>query len=77
LITHGPPWGIQDWVGRERVGCADLRAAVEYRLKPALHVFGHVHGGYGQYILGSTRCVNASVVNEKYHVVNAPIVIDL
>ncbi|EAW14578.1 metallophosphatase domain-containing protein [Aspergillus clavatus NRRL 1] len=46
LITHGPPRGHLD-LGR---GCASLRACL-WRLpplrRPAVHVFGHVHGGYG------------------------------
>jgi predicted phosphodiesterase len=48
LITHGPPAGIGDSSGSdERAGCADLLAAV-LRIRPALHVFGHIHqdGGF-------------------------------
>jgi Icc-related predicted phosphoesterase len=43
LITHGPPAGIGDRAGmEEREGCADLRAAVR-RVRPLLHLFGHIH----------------------------------
>ncbi len=47
LITHGPPLGIRDHErgSNERRGCPQLREAV-LRVKPRLHVFGHVHGGY-------------------------------
>lgn len=50
LITHGPPAGIGDWSGNgepEREGCADLLAAVG-RVRPLLHLFGHIHqdGGF-------------------------------
>jgi Icc-related predicted phosphoesterase len=76
LVTHGPPMGIQDWVGRERVGCADLRVAVE-RLQPTLHTFGHIHGGYGENTAGPIHFVNASVVDENYKIVNAPIVVEV
>lgn len=43
LITHGPPHGIGDNSGYAgRSGCDDLRAAV-LKIKPALHMFGHIH----------------------------------
>ena len=44
LITHTPPYGILDQVENgELVGCEDLREAL-LRVKPKLHVFGHIHG---------------------------------
>jgi len=47
LITHGPPRGIGDRMALGlRVGCADLRAAVQ-RARPRLHVFGHIHEAAG------------------------------
>ncbi|KAL2822853.1 hypothetical protein BJX63DRAFT_417291 [Aspergillus granulosus] len=48
LLTHGPPYGMLDQVigSRESVGCKHLYRAVE-RARPALHVFGHIHEGYG------------------------------
>jgi Icc-related predicted phosphoesterase len=42
LISHGPPLGIFDVVGRKNVGDEELRIAVD-RIKPKLHCFGHVH----------------------------------
>jgi predicted phosphohydrolase len=48
LVTHGPPYGIGDWCGDPvRQGCQDLREAVR-RVRPVLHVFGHIHqhGGF-------------------------------
>jgi Icc-related predicted phosphoesterase len=48
LITHGPPAGIGAATPRgDHVGCADLLAAVR-RIGPRLHVFGHIHEGYGR-----------------------------
>ncbi|CEL09728.1 hypothetical protein ASPCAL12859 [Aspergillus calidoustus] len=45
LITHGPPKGHLD-LGF--MGCAGLRSVLwGMERKPLLHVFGHVHGGYG------------------------------
>ncbi len=81
LVTHGPPLGILDATDNtvnktERLGCADLRDAVE-RVKPRLHVFGHIHGGHGQLMLKhegpNTLCVNAAIMDEGYRPRNKPI----
>lgn len=43
LVTHGPPHGIGDWCDDVvRSGCADLLATV-LRVRPLLHIFGHIH----------------------------------
>lgn len=77
LITHGPPYGVLDKVSSgERVGCKDLPEALE-RIKPKVHVFGHIHEGYGVLEQNGTTYVNASLNNEHYRMVNKPIVIDL
>jgi len=80
LITHGPPLGFLDQtaahLGTEHLGCEELRTRIE-EIKPKLHCFGHIHGGYGQANLHGTQLVNASVVNEAYRVVNKPIIIEL
>lgn len=88
LVTHGPPIGYLDgaerpvWFGAddgidvEHVGCEELRAALD-RVQPRLHVFGHVHEGYGQAQLGETILVNASNCDADYKPVNPPVVVDL
>jgi len=48
LVTHGPPQGFGDQVHGQRVGCADLRAALP-RIRPALHLYGHIHEDGGQW----------------------------
>lgn len=77
LVTHGPPLGIQDTVsvrmGSEPLGCADLRQAVK-RVRPKIHVFGHIHGGHGTLHRDETTFYNASVVDEAYKVVNEPFI---
>ena len=77
LVTHGPPDGIGDRteVGDE-VGCMDLRGALA-RVRPRLHVFGHIHEGYGMYRFAGIDLVNASICNVRYRAVNAPVVVDL
>jgi Icc-related predicted phosphoesterase len=78
LITHGPPAGILDVEHGENdhKGCPQLLEAV-LRVKPRLHVFGHIHGGYGVRQIGHTLFVNVSLVDELFTVKNAPIVLRL
>jgi len=78
LITHGPPWGILDYVklGEPHLGCEELLKAVG-RTKPRFHVFGHIHGGYGEWQLNGTRFINASICDESYSPVNHPIVFEI
>jgi Icc-related predicted phosphoesterase len=77
LITHGPLFGYLDRVIEgEHVGCEELTKAVQ-RIKPKLHVCGHIHGGYGVDQIGSTLLVNASTCTERYDPINEPIVIDV
>jgi Icc-related predicted phosphoesterase len=78
LITHGPPAGILDQpFGRgEHAGCELLLNRVD-EVKPRLHVFGHIHGSYGQVRIGETLFVNASLCDEHYQPVNKPHVIEI
>jgi Icc-related predicted phosphoesterase len=80
LVTHGPPHGILDEVPRrywvENTGCEELRQRVEI-IRPKLHVFGHIHCGYGQTEQFGVRFVNASNCDEQYEPNQPPIVIDL
>ncbi|KAF2273316.1 ser/Thr protein phosphatase family protein [Westerdykella ornata] len=46
MMTHGPPLGILDDVGRAHAGCEHLLRAAR-RCKPKLHCFGHIHEGWG------------------------------
>jgi len=67
LITHGPPAGILDTIEHHLpgAGCPSLRGAVA-RVKPKLHVFGHIHESRGLRQVDETLCVNAAVLNGKY-----------
>jgi len=72
LLTHGPPFRVLDHAVRGvDTGSHALRRAV-LRARPALGVFGHIHEGHGEARLGETRCVNVSLVDERYVVRNAP-----
>lgn len=79
LVTHGPPYGILDNVNKSNkaqrgkpAGCRDLKNAVD-RIKPKLHVFGHVHEGYGKVEIDGVIYVNAAIMDEDYDPVNKPI----
>jgi predicted phosphodiesterase len=77
LVTHGPPFGILDLTERgEYAGCEELRAAIG-RVRPRVHIFGHIHSGYGMLEHDGIRFVNACVCDERYRPVNPPIVIEL
>jgi Icc-related predicted phosphoesterase len=78
LVTHGPPKGFGDTTRPkgEMLGCLDLYERVQ-QVKPMLHVFGHIHGGYGIQEDEHTIYANAAIMNEAYRPVNAPLVIDL
>ena len=77
LITHGPPYGILDRIyNGEHVGCEDLRAALT-RVRPKIHVFGHVHESYGVQEQDGTTYINASICDGRYRPIQAPIVIDI
>lgn len=75
LITHGPPYGYGDKLDiGERVGCKDLLNEVSTRIKPKVHIYGHIHEGYGLYDLGETKLINAASCDENYKISNPPIV---
>ena len=66
LITHGPPYGILDFTARGvHAGCEDLEDIVG-RVKPKLHLFGHIHEQAGQEVKGETTFINASVLDHRY-----------
>lgn len=69
LITHGPPKGILDQgaphFNSEHIGCEELAVAIE-RVKPRLHMFGHIHGSHGYTNFNGTEFFNCSMVSEAY-----------
>lgn len=70
LITHGPPYGVGSLdlvIGRptDRLGCELLNERI-LKIKPKIHIFGHIHSGNGYYFDGDTHFFNASVLDESY-----------
>jgi len=85
LITHSPPFGIFDSVKDiccqcgydcvNPVGSKSLLEELLNRIKPKLHVFGHIHEHGGKQLIfkregygdeNETICVNASIIDEDY-----------
>lgn len=79
LVTHGPPQDHLDVSGppwnTPHLGCELLRLRVD-KIKPKIHVFGHIHGSSGYKFHNGTHFINASVLNERYDVVNEPITVE-
>jgi Icc-related predicted phosphoesterase len=74
LVTHTPAYGILDktFDGRH-VGSTSLRKCF-FRVRPRLHVCGHIHEQGGRTVdLVTSKVVNASYVNEHYKPVNKPV----
>lgn len=75
LVTHGPPLGILDCHPGSAVHQGDpvLLEAVT-RIRPKLHVFGHIHGGYGIFDGDHTTFVNAALLGHTGDIANKPFV---
>jgi Icc-related predicted phosphoesterase len=78
LVTHGPPYDILDQApnSNHHEGCHQLLDAVR-RVKPVLHVFGHVHGAYGTFSTPETLFANAALARHGLGMSNHPHVLRL
>lgn len=65
LVTHGPPIGILDTPMKGgNAGCEDLLHKV-LEVKPALHLFGHIHEGCGFHQGDHTRFYNSAFLHKN------------
>lgn len=78
LITHGPPKDILDMTYWDQisVGCEELAKRV-VEVSPKVHVFGHIHEGYGELEYGGIKFINASSCTLQYQPLNPPIVVNI
>lgn len=77
VITHGPVFGIHDrTISGLPVGCEDLLPVIQ-RIKPKVHLCGHIHEAYGSRQVGETQYLNASILDVRYTIANPPIVFDV
>lgn len=77
LVTHGPPYGVLDRANYKHLGCPHLRYRQFNLSNFKLHVYGHIHAGHGRLIRDGIEFVNAAMVNEKYHLVHKPYIINI
>ena len=93
LLTHAPPFGLLDAIGSkwdkgdDRCGCPELRKRLGELKKLRLHVFGHIHEGYGKETWetldmdtkekSDLTFVNAAINTREYQPTNPPIVVDV
>ena len=77
LITHSPPYGTLDRLpDYQNVGSQALEERIK-SLKPAVHIFGHIHCGYGAAYSDNTAFYNVSVCDDDYNLVNKPTIIEV
>jgi len=81
LVTHGPPQGRGDLAAGPNgfpCGCADMLAVIEgMEAPPRVHIFGHIHEGYGHWADGKTLFINASTCTYHYKPMNKPVLFHL
>lgn len=78
LVTHSPPINILDETrSKENVGSPSLLAEIAERIRPKVHVFGHIHEAYGTAQIDGTTFVNACLCNVNYELANNPIIIEI
>lgn len=79
LITHNPPYMIGDLVpwDMKHHGSPSLYKEVVERIKPKIHIFGHIHEGYGKNVIDNIIFINASNLDGDYMCVNTPFCIEL
>ena len=76
LITHGPVFRTFDTnKKREHVGCKDLFLKVQ-QVRPKVHICGHIHESYGMIDKTGIKFINACILNDKYEMVNSPMLED-
>jgi len=78
LVTHGPPAGILDFtIDGSHAGSTSLLAEINQRIKPRLHLFGHIHESYGICKIKQTKFVNASICSPDYLPIHSPLVLEI
>ena len=80
LVTHGPPHGVldrTDAVLPAHAGCEALAERLQHLPRLRLHVFGHIHEGYGRTTIDGRTFVNASICDVDYAPRNQPVLVHL
>ena len=78
LMTHGPALGRGDLCSSgNRAGCVDLLEQIQSRIRPRVHVVGHIHEAFGVSSDGTTAFINASTCTSQYKSIHPAVVFDL
>jgi predicted phosphohydrolase len=77
LMTHSPPQGTLDFSRKHDHGGCRLLAERVAQVRPLVHVFGHIHEGYGSVRTRRTLFINAANCTKDYKGINRPFVFDL
>ena len=74
LVTHSPPFGVLD----AGFGCMKLEKHVKERVKPLIHVFGHIHefGGMAEQH-DDINFINAAYMDRFYRPLNKVVRVEL
>lgn len=75
--NHYRPMYTKKFLSTEHVGCPTLLERIKDLKQLKLHVFGHIHEGYGQIEQDGVKFVNPSHMDGDYQPVNKPIVVEL
>lgn len=76
LITHGPAYGILDFLPPGQfLGCRALFDRI-IEIKPDIHICGHIHYSHGEKQFNGTRFFNAAICDEQYRTTNPITVIE-
>jgi len=77
VITHTPAFGIWDNTTRGiYAGSKSLLNRINELDQMKFHVCGHIHEGHGKGSFGNKIFINASLLNEKYQLVNMPYIFE-
>lgn len=61
----------------EHVGCEDLLEKIKRLKELKLHVFGHLHNGYGQEEHFGVKFINAASLDDDYQPAHKPIIVEI
>jgi len=73
VVSHGPVYGILDELCKidgtpkgQFVGCVELLKVIQ-KVKPKVHIAGHIHAAYGQVHKEGVSYYNVCICNESYY----------
>lgn len=72
LVTHYPPYGILDRISLKNKGGSKGLLNFVKAVRPKIHIFGHIHEGYGSTSIEGTCFYNAAYLNRTYSNKNKP-----